>query len=894
MFEAENKIIFLKNSINKYKTLIYFIILSAVVLHLTKLDFIASGDSSWMLDPLCTDKRFVWFPDNLGFFSSVGDLMPLGVFFKIFQTFNIQGNIIQNLLFICFYAGSFFSMYFFTKKIFGEKKEPVILIVSSFYLFNAFNILSGFPERLFPIFIFWPIIFYSYYKFLHSRKYPYIIIIPLLSIFYTASNVNPAAVSVIYISLFLYLVFFLFTEKLEKKTYLEIFLKHSLLVFAFLAINSWWLLTFVSSMLQVSDIGARVNAFRATGTGFLFDHFRMLGDWAWYGAHYLYRYYSYSEGYYKPFMLTVSYLTALVPFVLFFGLRKKYFNSEKRKLFIFFIILFVLGIFLANGTKYEMGGAYEKIYESSKLFWMYREPWAKFMPLVVFSSAVMLYGAISYLYQSIKNRKIFYSIYLIIFGCILLSAYPIFTGELIWNKWNGNMRSYRVEIPQYWNDLKNFINAKNIGSERIFVFPFNYTYMGFNWEKGFFTAENPAAILLDNPVNKNSSFPLYKGESVINKVFDNAMNPDAFNLKRYLGILGTRYILQENDADWRFTGGKMLTPTAINEYIKKQGFAELSNFGRFTEDFLSKIPNDEPQKKLHDELYAELTGKPALVLYKMDSEYYLPHFYTPQFIISTSESVDKLPEILSFPSYPVRTAVYFSDQNEKYQLVYDKTAALADSINKEKQESSPAIEYKKINPTKYRVVIHRAQKEFPLVFSENFHDDWKMYLIKDRKEELVPINVSDYRISEGRADDQATAGEIRDFLVKGDISSLGDLGKIDFISKNFQGTIQNDNLPDGHFYETWLQKPVDGNKNHLIANGYANSWYIDPAAICQDNAKCVKNADGSYDLELAVEFQPQRLFYIGLFVSGAALLGCLGYFGWGIIKRKSKKSVAHV
>jgi len=115
--------------------------------------------------------------------------------------------------------------------------------------------------------------------------------------------------------------------------------------------------------------------------------------------------------------------------------------------------------------------------------------------------------------------------------------------------------------------------------------------------------------------------------------------------------------------------------------------------------------------------------------------------------------------------------------------------------------------------------------------------------------------------------------------------------KIDFISKNFQDTIQNDNLERGKFYETWLEKPIDNNENHSVVNGYANSWTINPNEICVDNSKCVKNADGTYDLELIVEFWPQRLFYIGAFVSSITLFGCLVYLVRMHTTNKCRKDV---
>ncbi|MBU4299391.1 hypothetical protein KJ636_05085, partial [Patescibacteria group bacterium] len=45
-------------------------------------------------------------------------------------------------------------------------------------------------------------------------------------------------------------------------------------------------------------------------------------------------------------------------------------------------------------------------------------------------------------------------------------------------------------------------------------------------------------------------------------------------------------------------------------------------------------------------------------------------------------------------------------------------------------------------------------------------------------------------------------------------------------------------------------------------------------------SSCVKNPDGSYDFEMIVEFWPQRLFYLGLGISGTTLLFCLIYLVW--------------
>jgi len=148
---------------------------------------------------------------------------------------------------------------------------------------------------------------------------------------------------------------------------------------------------------------------------------------------------------------------------------------------------------------------------------------------------------------------------------------------------------------------------------------------------------------------------------------------------------------------------------------------------------------------------------------------------------------------------------------------------------------TPIIEYKKINPTKYQVQARGAIGIFPLIFAESFHDGWKAYLAKS-----------------------------------------------------------NDNLSKGYIWDTWFRKPIDDNNNHLMVNGYANSWDIDPSEICLNNVKCVRNSDGSYDFDVIIEYWPQRLFYAGLFVSGAALFSCLCYLGWDFARSRKRSIIKKI
>lgn len=68
-------------------------------------------------------------------------------------------------------------------------------------------------------------------------------------------------------------------------------------------------------------------------------------------------------------------------------------------------------------------------------------------------------------------------------------------------------------------------------------------------------------------------------------------------------------------------------------------------------------------------------------------------------------------------------------------------------------------------------------------------------------------------------------------------------------------------------------------KDHFTVNGYANGWIV-PAG---------KELEAGEDFEIVLEFKPQRLFEVGLLISGITLLGCVGYIGYDFKKRRKGK-----
>jgi len=77
------------------------------------------------------------------------------------------------------------------------------------------------------------------------------------------------------------------------------------------------------------------------------------------------------------------------------------------------------------------------------------------------------------------------------------------------------------------------------------------------------------------------------------------------------------------------------------------------------------------------------------------------------------------------------------------------------------------------------------------------------------------------------------------------------------------------------------------NHSHQLVNNYANGWYIDPQKICVKIPKlCTINNDDTFNINLTIEYFPQRLFYISLFVSSVTLFLLIGYCTYDFLKRK--------
>jgi len=195
------------------------------------------------------------------------------------------------------------------------------------------------------------------------------------------------------------------------------------------------------------------------------------------------------------------------------------------------------------------------------------------------------------------------------------------------------------------------------------------------------------------------------------------------------------------------------------------------------------------------------------------------------------------------------------------------------------------IEFKTINRFKNKVVLHGVKNSFLLAYPEEYNENIKVYPYKDKSTvSLANLSVpANYNVPEVESNRQATKDEINGFIASSSISATG----LKFISKNFDGSIRNDNLSNPPVLASFFNKPINEDIHYQI-NNYSNAWWIDIDDICKNKKLCKENVDGTYDISLLVENKWNKILNITIFILGLLFLINLGYLIYYRFRRNDK------
>jgi len=214
-----------------------------------------------------------------------------------------------------------------------------------------------------------------------------------------------------------------------------------------------------------------------------------------------------------------------------------------------------------------------------------------------------------------------------------------------------------------------------------------------------------------------------------------------------------------------------------------------------------------------------------------DDDFFVSYGKSRQYYISELNKISYLHKI----DIETKEIAVYENENFKPHIYLTSEK---ETIQKDVRVKSKDIRYEFVNPTEYKISLTNIAGPTYLNFSEVYHPSWKIF------------------------------------------------------------------LGDFKWYNVLLNKQESiSDKNHFQNDASLNSYVIDPSAVCNDNVvlrlrsglnnskSCIKNPDGSYDIDMTLYFAPQSYTYLGLIVSGGTLIVVVGYLFFALwrtnyVKRK--------
>jgi len=169
-----------------------------------------------------------------------------------------------------------------------------------------------------------------------------------------------------------------------------------------------------------------------------------------------------------------------------------------------------------------------------------------------------------------------------------------------------------------------------------------------------------------------------------------------------------------------------------------------------------------------------------------------------------------------------------------------------------------SVEYRAINRWKHRAIVQGVRDDFLLSFPDRYNNHWRAIPTgRSVKAVNLPFPIG-YGVDQNEVNRQASAADVEGLLQAKMLTAVGQK----FIGKNFDGTVRNDNLLRGAFWETWGKDAIPSDQ-HFKVNNYGNAWWIERDVLCADASLCTQNIDGTYNMEIIVEnVWGRRLFFL--------------------------------
>lgn len=713
----------------------------------------------------------------------------------------------------------------------------------------------------------------------------------LASIFMTLANTY---VQNFFLFVYIFPFFVLFNWNYIYKNKIYLLKNFSLFILFYLALNFFWIYILIHQFFN--NAGNYIAAAMQSTSGLdvanlitklsnLVDFFRVMPYHFSSGGDPLTLYNT------NYFLLISSYLVAIIAFSSLIFIKDK----KIKKNLLFSLLLFIITFPILNGNKPPFEKIFLFFWENIPLAKTFRT-FTKLMFINLYAVAYLLGVSINYL-LSFKKYKLCLSI-----GLFILVSFPII---IYFRPILRNRVFLQDNVPAYYEEIRKEFNQPLLANTM--MIPQTNWLVSYKWRTREKDTENIFPFFYNGRVFTNGASYEHSQEwqNYNNLVASYIINQYFDSLGYLFSFKNVGFVALQDDIDsfLDFNEGARIT-TESN--IKGNGifFKEIAKFG-------SLYIYETPDEYFNQQIFSP--QKIKIVKRNSSSENVL-YRHSP-FIVSGLLNKEKSIDLgIIFEEQNKTKFGYPVYENEELFLNYKKSVLLDKSspndspkiqsvnintlgstqgssyenINVSTTKLNKAnVEFKKSSPQQYEVVIHNAKpNDVPIQFSETYDKGWKVYAA-DEYTHSDDASIDCAKTKNICPSRQAEKESIIKFVEENKISVLGG----NYISKEFSGSIQNNNLINTPFYKLLNRRSIDA--DHYLSNGYSNLFVINPQDICKRNPfSCKINSDGTHDVHLVIFLEPQKYFYFAFLFTSSFLLGCIIYLIIIFIK-KNKYNQLH-
>lgn len=589
------------------------------------------------------------------------------------------------LFFILMLVGSI-STYYLSKELFKDVikdklKVQLALIAALFYILNPVSLLTIWYRGIAVYsFIFFyalaPLFFYFYIIGINYRKLSFVIITPLITLFFSPAFASPSEPLLLWFLPFIY-SFTLTLANASNKSKLRFFpiIYFTAVFIIWILINFWWIFPYVefSKIVYFADknsFGHAINTLKANSQDFTLDNVIRLIH-----GGFLYKNEAFGSIYKTPFFLLISWL---MPLITIYGLLK----LKQSKIKLFFTLSLILLLFLAKGTSFPLGGVFIWLFSNISILQIFRNSFEKFGMLMPIIYAPLFSLGLFYLLSRFQNLRTRIFIWGLVIICLILYNWPFFTGALV----RFGKRDIRVEVPSSFKEANRVISKKD---HVILSVPVMGGASGFyKWEYGY-KGVDAGHYLFNYPLvtiyNESNSFYSKLLIALSNGQLDN-------NLIGIAQLLSADIIAYRKDTDVAAFGYNLNALERFQNMINESNLQKIFDSQQVS---LWSLPEDKILSLIYVPQSVRFVDSPSKFIEMLENKQFDPKLET--FICANVDNC--------IPSLPLQDSSFIN-----IQTIPEK------------------IEFEKKSPVNYDIKITNSNGRFILVFNNNYHPGWTVFV----------------------------------------------------------------------------------------------------------------------------------------------------------------------